>query len=435
MSRGATMKFASRSFGRRAFLEGAGLGAFALPFLRTLEGRAAGGKRLIVFHSNNGTVMSQFFPGAGNTYGRILKPLEAFKPKLTVMRGINMESAYKTPIPKDHLPDNANALTARQALTDAKVQGISIDQHIANAIGMQTKFASVQLGVRVGGYAQYISARGPAQGIFPENSPYKAFTRFFRDVTADPADLDRVRREKKSIIDALRAEVGDLRCALGADERPKFEAHLESLRELERGLDVRTVTTGCTPPTQGAPVALDSSTIPQQVKLQIELVAAIVACDLSRVITLQLGNGSGALGTYRWIGIDYTHHGISHGSEGVTAPGTQREEWLNQIETWNAEQFKHLVGLLDGIREGTGTALDNSAVLWTHEQSNGGSHQRKDMPYVLAGSLGGAFKTGRAVNFGGKPHNGLLISLANAMGVPTQQFGDPDFSRGPLADL
>jgi hypothetical protein len=428
------MRFEGRSFARRAFLQGAGLGAFALPFLRTIEGRAAGGKRLLIFHSNNGTVMREFFPASPGVFGRILKPLEPFKTKLSVYRGINMESAYKTPIPKDHLPDNANALTARQATTDAKPTGISIDQHIANTIGKQTKFASLQLGVRVGNYAQYVSARGPGQGIFPEISPYKAFTRIFGDVTADPRELERIRRERKSIIDALRLEVTDLRCALGAEEQPKLDAHLESIRELERGLDIKPAP-GCTPPQQGAPIALDTSTIPEQVKLQIDVAAAALACDLTRVLTLQLGNGSSGLRNYRWIGIDYTHHGISHGSEGVTAPSTQREEWLNQIETWNAEQFLHLLQKLDAVQEGNGTVLDQSAVLWTHEQSNGGSHLRKDMPYVLAGGCGGAFKMGQAVNFGGKPHNGLLISLANAMGVPTVTFGDPDFSKGPLVGL
>ena len=82
--------------------------------------------------------------------------------------------------------------------------------------------------------------------------------------------------------------------------------------------------------------------------------------------------------------------------------------------------------------EGDGTLLDNTAVIWAHEQSNAGTHQRTDHPYVIAGSCGGAFKTGRAIHFGGAAHSGLLIALANAMGVPTDSFGDPQFSNGPL---
>jgi hypothetical protein len=424
------------SLSRRAFLEGAGLGAVALPFLRSAAGAAPlGTKRLVIFATANGTVMRDFFPAtADGPYPAILKPLEMYRAKLNVMRGLNMESAYKSPVPRDHLPDNANMLTARQASTDGKVGGISIDQHIANTIGLKTKFASLHFGVRVGGYAAHISARGVAQGVFPENSPQKAFDRIFKDVVADPADLARARAEKTSMLDALKAELGDLRCALGADERPKFEAHMDSLRELEKSLSV-TVAAGCRPPMLGAAPATDSTGIPTAIRQHMDLVVGALACDLTRVVTLQLGNGSGGLGSYRWIGIEGTHHGISHGSEGVTAPQADRERWLTQIETWLAEQFAYLVGKLHGVVENGAPLLDTTATMWAHEQSNGGSHLRKDMPWIMAGGMGGTFKTGRVIHFMGKPHNGLLISLANGMGVPTDAFGDADFSKGPLAGL
>jgi len=74
-------------------------------------------------------------------------------------------------------------------------------------------------------------------------------------------------------------------------------------------------------------------------------------------------------------------------------------------------------------------------VLWMKEQSNGSTHSRRDYPVVMAGSAGGVFKTGRTLDAGGKPHSGLLISLANAVDVPTTAFGDPDFSKGPLVGL
>lgn len=420
---------------RRAFLRGAGLGAFALPFVRLASGHAApaNARRLVVFATPNGTVMEEFFPDA-NGYRRILKPLEPMKAKLLVMRGIDRMSALKAPVPANHDPDNPNMLTARQSRGGGPGQmgGISIDQHIANAIGAQTKFASLQLGVNVGSYCGVIVARGVGQGVFPENSPYRAYQRMFKDVVADPAELDRLRRDRKSMMDLLRAEVGDLRCALGAEERPKLDQHLESLRELEKSLDVTVV--GCGPPHQGAPVAENTSNFPQLVKLQMDVAAAALACDLTRVITFQVGAGSSIV-QFRWLGINYNHHGISHGSEGVTAPMAQRTEWLNQIELWHAQQYAYLVGKLDAINDGGGTLLDNSAVVWMHEQANGGTHGRKDHPYVIAGSLRGTFRLGRAVNFGGKTHNGLLIALASGVGVPTPQFGDPDYSSGPLADL
>jgi Protein of unknown function (DUF1552) len=432
-----------RSSARRQFLRGVGVGAFALPFLRHPRAAlAAPPRRLMVFHTACGTVMKDFWPAAPEgPFGRILQPLEPVRSKLTVMRGINMDSAYKSPVPRDHLPDNNNALTARQAVGSGNSYnpgGISVDQHIANAIGAQTKFPSLQLGVKVGGYCQYIASRGAGQGIFPENNAQKAFDRLFKDAVpgGTPADLERLRAEKRSLLDLVTAELQDVRCALGAAERPTFEAHLDSLRDLERAIAAPVVSAPSGGGQCAAPPAPAVATdLPTLVKQQIDVAVAALACDLTRVITLQVQNGASGQ-PYPFLGMPaYSHHGISHNSEGVNEPGDKREEWLVQIENWNAQQFHYLVGKLAAINEAGSSLLDSAAAIWTHEQSNGGSHSRRDMPYVLAGSCGGAFKTGRLINLGGRSHSGLLISLANAMGVPTETFGDPDFSKGPLVDL
>jgi hypothetical protein len=433
-------------FGRRRFVKGVGLAGLAGPFLRVLRGEAATPpKRLVVMSSSNGTVMSELWPGPGFTFGAILKPVEALKPKITVMRGIDIATAYKRPIPQDHRPDNHNMLTARQPVGDraAPMAGISVDQHIANAIGQQTKFASLQLGTQVGvdrrgAPVNYISSRGPGQGLFPENSPYKAFDRLFQDVAApgsgDPAALERLRAQRRSMLDVVRAELGELRCALGAAERPKLDAHLEALRELERN---RAATGGsgarCEPPAAPTPATLDNTKIPEIGKLHMDLIVAALACDLTRIVTLQWGSGSSEL-RHPWAGPAAEHHTIAHNLAGSAE---QCRGWTIQIETWHAQQFAYLASKLDALptTSGGGTVLDSTALLWCHEQSNGANHSRRDMPYVLAGSCNGAFKTGRAVEFGGRAHNGLLISLANAMDVPTTTFGDPEFSAGPLPDL
>jgi len=119
----------------------------------------------------------------------------------------------------------------------------------------------------------------------------------------------------------------------------------------------------------------------------------------------------------------------------VTASEEQRREWLIQIETWYAMKFAELLTLLDAIPEGNGTMLDHSLVIWAHEQQNGYSHNRGDHPYVMAGGLHGTVETGRRADCGGVPHNALLISLANLMDVPTDQFGDEGLSNGGLPEL
>ena len=57
------------------------------------------------------------------------------------------------------------------------------------------------------------------------------------------------------------------------------------------------------------------------------------------------------------------------------------------------------------------------------------------MPFIIAGSCGGYFNTGRYLSYTDDPHNNLLVSLANAMGVQTNTFGNPDYCSGPLTGL
>ncbi len=434
-----------RSTARRAFLRGAGLGAFALPFVRAAHGLAAPPlKNLVFFFTPNGTIMDEFFPRTGFELGRILKPIEtsapALKSKLVVMRGIDHKSAMMTPVPPDHGPDYANALIARQAPAGHQPGGISIDQHIANAFRGQTKIHSLQLGI----YGQYentqmVSARGFKQPLMPVNDPYKVFDLYFKDIVADPAQFERIKAEKQSIADIVKGEISDLRCALGAEDRPKFDLHMESIRELERGLEF-VVPNKCKP-NLGAPLDPRNDRLTDTLlNKQIDNIVAALSCGLTRVVIFVFRNGGSNL-IYDFPGGPNTpghHHNLAHGLfSAASTPAAERLERLIRIDAWHAQKFASLISKLDATPQvgGGGTLLDTSAVLWCHEQSNGFSHSRGDMPYVLAGSLGGAFKTGRAINFRGKAHNGLLISLANAMDVPTPSFGDPLLSSGPLAEL
>jgi hypothetical protein len=53
------------------------------------------------------------------------------------------------------------------------------------------------------------------------------------------------------------------------------------------------------------------------------------------------------------------------------------------------------------------------------------------MPIVIGGG-GGYFPTGRFETFAQVPHNRLLVSLAQSMGVATDTFGDPGYGSGAL---
>jgi hypothetical protein len=424
-------------FTRRGFLAGFGASAAALPFVPMPADAAAGDfpKRIVFIASANGTVMDHFWPSADYTFGTILQPLEDIKDRLIVMRGVDKAAAAISPVPKDHWPDWMTLLTGRQGIIRSDetcdIPGMSIDQHIADGLAAPTRFPSLHLAARVEGSSDRISARGPYEPITPQNNPAAAFDTVFEEVTLDPFGLEQLRARRQSVLDTVSEDLHALECEFTGAYREKFQRHLDAIESLEQSLTAG-ASANCTVPTIDPVDPGTDTEYPGIIEQQFKIMTNALSCDLTRVGTLMLGAGRA---NHTWIGIDGSHHGIAHGSEGVTADAATREGWLIQIDRWYAERIRDFLGMLDAVPEGDGTLLDHTVVVWLHEQSNAGTHQRSDMPVVLAGGLHGTLETGRMIDGGGVPHNGMLISLAEAMGVSTPEFGEPSLSNGPFTAL
>jgi hypothetical protein len=168
-------------------------------------------------------------------------------------------------------------------------------------------------------------------------------------------------------------------------------------------------------------------------KAQMDLLVMAMACDLTRVGTVQWERSVGDV-RFTWLGADRGHHSLSHDPDSMA----DSVEMLTKINVWYAEQLAYLMTRMGSIKEGAGTMLDNTLILWCNELSRGNAHSHPDMPFVLAGGAGGAIKMGRLLRYGSTPsvhHNNLLVSIMNAMGLPDQTFGDPRYCTGPLAGL
>jgi hypothetical protein len=161
-----------------------------------------------------------------------------------------------------------------------------------------------------------------------------------------------------------------------------------------------------------------------------DLLAMAFACDLTRVATLQWSRSGSAM-RYPWLGINDSHHLLSHAADTNTAAQNK----LVAIGRWYAEQLAGLIARLKALPEGGGTVFDNTVIVWFTELAKGNNHTRLGASFLLAGSGGGALRTGRHVSYGGAPHNNLLVSLMNAMCVEEDRFGHPDFCTGPLGNL
>ena len=458
---------------RRTVLRGLGGAAIALPWLEAMTGKKAHGAtvppRLVMVFSANGSLFDRFVPvtdGAGNITAMtpMLAPLEPFKRKLLMLGGIDMMSCeknskdYSGKIDVGHGLSRRHMLTGIAAIEDGSGEGLpggpSIDQAIAQQVGSSTKFRSLELGVQVVDSPMVsLAAKTIVQ---PINDPKKAFAMVFAGASAtsgvDPV-LARLQKRRRSILDYVQPDYTALRGKLGAADAARLDTHLASIREVERSLAVAPPTTSgtCAPPdasgwpadkSKGNVAGPDEDFLPVGTA-QMDLLAAAIACNLTRVATLQWG-GRGVYAPYLGSTFKTDHHALSHDDQ--SAPGSP----IEVIQNWYAKHFAYLLGRLDAMPEGNGTVLDNTAVVWFSEIAQG-SHEHYDMPFVIAGGAGGTFKTGRYVNLNpgakhvvlnpswarkppyGRTHNDLYLTFMDMMGAPATSFGDPAFCTGPIS--
>lgn len=419
-----------RTSGRRTFLRVAGGTLLASPLFGLVGARAdtAGrAKRLILFFSPNGTVHAHRRPtGSGTSYafpsGSILEPLSSWRDQLTVIDGLDFHGA-----------DNHEG-GMRAMLTGGG--NVSLDQYIASELpdAAMTQFRSLELGVQTsawGGSSQTrMSYDTTGSMVPPDDDPRSVYRRLFGDPAASPIELDESLRRDLSVLDHVRGELAGLRNRVGAEESAKVDAHLTALREVERQLSGGGASAGeC-----GAPLLMDfdaqaPDSFPTVTRAMIDLAVSAASCDASRVISIQCAHTI-APHVMGWLGHSEGHHTLSHMAD-ENPSGLAR---FVEAERWFSEQFAYLISRLSELPEpgADGSMLDHSAVVWTKELGDSRLHVCTDVPFVLAGSAGGCWNPGRYLTYAGDPHNRLLVSIAQSLGLTTPTFGDASFGTGPL---
>jgi len=456
---------------RRSFLHGVGGVSLALPLMTSLgctksdpaikrlgsAALAAGfPKRIIVVYIPNGNLAREL-PASMDFTGSVMEPLMPYASKLNIVKGLDL-SVHDQPPGEPHQQGMA-FLTGRKLNEGNQVggdgslagwaSGISVDQEIAAAIGTGTLQKSLHFGVQSTAYGgtevrTVISYAGSDQPIANEVSPFNMFDVVFSQLGADPAGVAKLRARRHSVLDAVGGQLSSLAPRLGAEDKTKLEQHLTAVKDVESRLDNPGGTIGgfCQMPTVGNPFDLnDPMNYPAIGTLQMDLLAMALACDLTRVATLQWSASTNNK-PYPFLSYD---EGTGAGPQPIIGdehilghqPDTDVHAWnkLRVIRRWYMEQFAYLLAKLEAVEEGEGTMLDNTVVVLASEIAQGNTHSHTDSPFLLAGGAGGYFQTGQYLQFGAQPHNNLLVSLLNAMGVEANTFGDPAYCTGALSGL
>ena len=437
---------------RRQFLRAAGAAALAAPFYRLLGPQTARAqdegpaKRFIFMMTSNGFQQDGIeVTGTGTSFtlGPSLRPLEPFRSKLLLLRGLDNAASYEGP-GGAHQKGCGGWLTGRPLndgeftggngdLLSGWASGISVDQRIANVLGDQTRLPSLELGVQVrgAGNRQRIAYTGSDAPLPPDSSPQRVYSRLFSGAVGDAGAIARLRRRRQSVLDYVGGDLSRVHGQLGTEDRPALEAHMERIREIERQLDV--IATTCdTPDAPGTFDPMREGNYLQAGTVQTDLLVAAMACDITRISTM-LWCGATSGQRFPSLGFTEGHHPLSHDGDSNGASQSK----LREVDLFHAQRFAHLLRRLEETPEpgGEGTMLDHTVVVWGSELSKGNSHSRRDMPIMMAGGLGGYFRTGRAVRFAGRPHNDLLLTILHGFGIMDPSFGLARHCTGPLGQL
>jgi hypothetical protein len=427
---------------RRTFLKGLGT-AIALPMLdATTPAFAATWKspvRLAFVYVPNGIVMSDWTPkGTGRDFEctRILKPLEAFRDDLFVLSRLDDYNGNALGDgPGDHARAGASFLTGVHCKKTAGADirnGISADQVAAQHVGSQTRFSSIELGCEdsrtVGNcdsgyscaYTNSISWRSETTPMPPEVNPRAAFERLFgtADLSLDAETRARRAEYRKSILDIVREDTQRLVNKLGPNDKRKIDEYLSAIREIELRIEKAEKDGRGLEPEIEKPSGIPMNYI-EYAKLMFDLQLVAFQADLTRISTLMLGR-EGSMRVYPEIGIPDPHHPLTH--------HRNNEDWIEkvtQINCLHTELFAYYLGKLKTTKDGDGTLLDHSMIVYGSGLGDGNRHTHIDLPILLAGRGDGSLKPGRHIVYKrGTPITNLYLTLLDRMGVHPEKIGD-----------
>jgi len=418
------MHFLTRkALSRRAVLRGSGV-ALALPLLdamipATVHGAPAPKPRFAALYLAHGAIMQQWTPaqeGRDFALSPTLQALAPFKDQLNVISDLNLPGANVGPNSA-----GANHNRSSQCWLTCMAPGrgaspCSVDQVIAQHLGQQTALPSLELALESqGGSLSYLT---PTTPLPMETNPRIVFERLF-GVAATAQERAARQRQAGSLLDSLTTQVGSLQRQLPASDRERMERYLDDVREIERRMELGSITLP-----DGMEVPLKPVGIPDDYEdhahLMFDLIALAWQADLTRVTTLLLARELGNP-LFPKSGIAEPFHACSHHSE-----NTDKIALFARMNAYHVQSLAaYCLQKLADTPDGDGSLLDHSIVMYGSGMSNSNNHDHDPLPILLAGGASGRLPGGRHIRTGrGTPLANLMLSVLDKLDVPADGFAD-----------
>ncbi|MEE2638169.1 MAG: DUF1552 domain-containing protein [Acidobacteriota bacterium] len=439
-----------RALSRRTVLRGLGA-SVALPWLDGMMPALSAWSRTAAtppvrfgaVYVPNGMVMQNWTPsgiGTGFELTPILEPLAPFRDQMTVLSGLNCTPPAGT-------RGGTHSRAATRFLTDVhpgewNPDAVSMDQIAARALGQHTPLSSLELGLEGANFAgscdsggfscafsYTISWRNSATPLPMEHNPRAVFERLFGDnATTDSKTRRTRRRQQRSILDSVSADVARLRGSLGPSDQLKLGAYLDAVRDVERRIEVAEAQGDREVPLMTRPMGVPAA-FADHARLMYDLQLLAHQTDRTRVTTFMSGHELSGR-TYPEIDVPDAHHPLSH-HRGVG----EALRKLTKINHYHVSLFAEFVEKLRTTPDGDGSLLDHMILMYGAGMSDSNSHSPYNLPLVLLGGGAGKLAGGRHVAYPERdrtPLANLHVTLLDKLGAPVERIGD---STGPLANL
>jgi hypothetical protein len=165
-------------------------------------------------------------------------------------------------------------------------------------------------------------------------------------------------------------------------------------------------------------------------KLMTDLMVLSFQADMTRVVSFMLAR-EGSNRPYRNIGVSDGHHSVTHHQNDPA-----KIEKVAKINLFHVQTFAYMLQKLRETKDGDGTLLDHSQILYGSSISDGNAHTHHDLPLLLAGGAAGRMSGGRHIRYPKEtPMNNLLMTMLDQAGVHVDKLGDATGEVPSLATL
>jgi hypothetical protein len=411
---------------RRTILKGVGA-AVSLPLLEamipasTAWAETAAGKtpkRFAFVGFPHGAIMDRWSPketGASYTMSPILQPLEAFRKHLTIVSGLRNKPA-ETPEPHAYIEQGW--LTCVKPWDFGKAgpdSGVSCDQIAVRYVGQDTRLPSLELTTAQAG-ARF-AWRTPTQSLPQEGNPRAVFQKLFGQGDTDQ-ERAQILAETGSILDRVQGQAQRLQASLGVKDRVIVGDYLDSVREIERRVQMAEKQHNTELTIPDAPVGTPND-ISAYLKMMFDMMALAFQADITRVITFSMDHEA-SMRTYTNLGIAEGFHPLSHHGN-----NPEKMNKLVKIQQYHTAEFAKFIKTIEGAKEADGTVLDHSTILFGSDMSNSDRHNNDPLPSAILGHANGKIKGGQHLKYPqDSRHGDLLLTLLQRNEIPVKSIGD-----------